>query len=424
MRDSLLISPAQPHRSARRTSARVASSLWVLAAIAGIASAQTTAPSWVANIAPGTWVAVGQNSLDDVDPAKDDAINRNFPDAAPWRGTSGQAAVVQSWNGGAFAPTFGAKGSLLLHGGGHHNYFGSEVYAFDMATQRWSCISKPYTGSINWPYSDGTFPDGSPSVAHTYDLLEFHPRTKSLVTLSAQSTEAASRVNVAHMLVLGGATWEKSKVNSGVTVAGGGYSVYDSKRDVFWLEGGSGSTALVQYDPNVNNSDGTVGKWTNYPSKLHRTDSIAAYDPLNDLMVVTTFRDGTQVYAIDLSDPDAGPVQLNESGSPPAKQSSHGWEWSNTRAAFIYYRDGDGVYEFKQGGGNWKTAVWSWKKLTSAANSATPPSVDNGVYGRFRIVRYADAEVAVVANSTSGSVYAFRIPTGVEPKAPTNVTAE
>jgi hypothetical protein len=405
---------------------RRAACIGLLLAMASVCFAQTTAPSWASNIPAGTWVAIGQNTIADVDPEEDSSVNPNYPNGAPWRGSTGQMALTQSWNGGAFAPTFGDKGTLLLHGGGHKNYFGSEVYGFDMATQRWSRLSNPYRGSISFPYSNGSFPDGSPSVAHTYDLLEYHPGTKSLVSLSAQSTDDAFRVNVAHMLDLGARRWAHSKVNSGVTVASGGYSIYDSKRDVFWLEGGSGSTALVQYDPNVANGDGTVGKWTNYPVKLHRTDSIAGYDPVNDLMVVTTFRDGTQVYGIDLANTDAAPVQLGESGTPPAKRSAHGWEWSSSRGAFIYYRGGDDVYEFKQNGSNWKTASWVWKNLTSTSNSVTPPPppVDNGVYGRFRVARYADMEIAIVVNNVGGKVYAFKIPTGIAPKAPTNVTAE
>jgi hypothetical protein len=394
---------------------------------AGVASAQTAAPSWVASIAPGTWVAVGQNQLEDVDPAKDDSLNRNYPDQAPWRGASGQVAITQSWNGGAFAPTLGSKGSLLLHGGGHKNYFGSEVYAFDMATQRWSRITNPYTGSINWPYDSGSFPDGSPSVAHTYDMLEFDPSTNSFIDLTAQRNDDANRVNVAHVLSLDDKRWSKSKINSSETVASGGYSVYDTKRNVIWLEGGSGSTALVQYDPKVNNSDGTVGKWTNYPSKLRRTDSVAAYDPIHDLMVVTTFRASDEVFGIDLSNPNSSAVRLNEAGTAPDKRSAHGWEWSPSRGAFIYWRSGEDVYEFRPpSGSNWQTGQWTWSKLTSGSNSVTPnqPSTDNGVYSRFRIVRYADSEVAVVANGVSNPVYAFKIPTGISPKAPTNVTAE
>lgn len=417
----------QPMVQTGRILLKAACSVLLLAMATGVCFAQnTTAPSWAAGIPSGTWVTVGQNTLADVDPEEDPNANPNYPNGAPWRGSTGQSAVTQSWNGGAFASTFGDKGTLLLHGGGHKNYFGSEVYGFDMAAQRWSRLSNPYRGNISFPYSNGSFPDGSPSIAHTYDLLEYHPRTKSLVSLSAQSTDDASRVSVAHMLDLSGRKWSHSTVNSAVT-GSGGYSAYDSKRDVFWLEGGSGSTALVKYDPNVTNGDGTVGKWTNYPVKLHRTDSIAGYDPANDLMVVTTFRDGEQVYGIDLSNPDAGPVQLNESGTPPSKRSAHGWEWSNTRAAFIYYRDGSGVYEFKQNGADWKTATWAWKKLTSASNSVTPAPapVDNGVYGRFRIARYSDAEIAVVVNNVGGPVYAFKIPSGgAEPKPPTGVTAE
>jgi hypothetical protein len=409
-------------RGATRTA--IGACLFVFGAQASFA--QTAAPDWAAGIAPGTWQAISLNQLEDVDPSKDSGLNRNYPDAPPWNGASGQRAVITAWNGGAFAPTLGTKGSLLLHGGGHKDYFGSEVYAFDMSTRRWSRISNPYTGSMSWPQSDGSFPDGSPSIAHTYDMLEFDPGSNAFVTLSAQSNDAAYRVNVAHTLSLADRKWSHSTINSSVAVPGGGYSAYDTKRGVIWLEGGSSSTALVQYDARVRNSDGTVGKWTNFPAKIRRTDSVGAYDPVHDILVVTGFRDGDNVYGIDLNNLDASAVTLNEVGTAPAKSSAHGWEWSSTRGAFLYWRSGADVYEFRPPSGNWQTGQWTWSKLTSGSNSVTPNSAssDNGVYGRFRIARYADQEIAVVVNGVSSSVYAFRIPTGIAPRAPTNVTAE
>jgi hypothetical protein len=48
----------------------------------------------------------------------------------------------------------------------------------------------------------------------------------------------------------------------------------------------------------------------------------------------------------------------------------------------------------------------------TAANKAEPEAmkVDNGVYSRFQIAHYADAEVAVVINNIAGPVWAFRVP--------------
>ncbi|HEV8694401.1 MAG TPA: hypothetical protein VGQ93_09515, partial [Lysobacter sp.] len=199
------------------------------------------------------------------------------------------------------------------------------------------------------------------------------------------------------------------------------------KRDVFWVEGGSSSSNFLKFDPNTSNTDGTFGTWTNYAAKVTQTDSMAAYDTVNDLFVVTAFRNGTQVYGIDLANPSAARVQLKEGGTPPDKRSAHGWEWSEGRKAFLYWRSGEDVYEFKLTSGDWKTGTWQWSKLTSSSNSLVPQAmaVDNGVYSRFRIARYQDAEVAVVVNDIGGSVYAFRIPTTptIAPKPPTEVTA-
>jgi hypothetical protein len=37
-------------------------------------------------------------------------------------------------------------------------------------------------------------------------------------------------------------------------------------------------------------------------------------------------------------------------------------------------------------------------------------TAENGVYGRFRLARFADAEIALVVNRVDGPVYAFRLP--------------
>jgi hypothetical protein len=428
-----LDSKTMRHQSATKTFAHITAALAALCLSAqALAQIAKPAPSWVTNITPGTWAQVSLNTLADVDPEDDPSLNPNYPGNAPWHGNNGQDAVINTWNGGVFAAGLGEFGSLIMYGGGHAGYYGSEVYAFDLATRKWSRLSAPYKGPYNWPYSKAEYPDGSAIPPHTYDFVEYHPRTNSFVLLKGQtelgppSNETA--VPTAHAFDLGTRKWRRSPQNGDVNIYSGGFSVYDSKRDVFWVEGGASSSNFLKFDPNTSNGDGTFGTWTNYERKVTQTDSMAGYDPDNDLFVVTAFRNGTQVYGIDLANPTAARVQLKEGGTLPDKRSAHGWEWSEGRKAFIYWRSGSEVYEFKQPSGDWKSDTWQWSKITSGSNSLSPQAmeVDNGVYSRFRIARFADAEVAVVVNRIDGPVYAFRVPTGtiVRPNAPTSVTAQ
>ena len=57
----------------------------------------------------------------------------------------------------------------------------------------------------------------------------------------------------------------------------------------------------------------------------------------------------------------------------------------------------------------------------------TPQDQSNGVYSRFRLVRYDDAEIAVVVNSVDGPVYAFKLPGSApieKPNPPSSVEAQ
>src|SRR3546814_1403457 len=50
------------------------------------------------------------------------------------------SAVLGAWNGGAFDR---ARGEFRVHGGGHADYGGNEVYAFDFATLTWTRETNP-----------------------------------------------------------------------------------------------------------------------------------------------------------------------------------------------------------------------------------------------------------------------------------------
>lgn len=78
--------------------------------------------------------------------------------------------VVDAW-GGAIADT--SRNRLVLWGGGHNDYYGNEVYAFDLDDQTMYRLDDP--GAIE-PFND-TCPDelsdGTPNSRHTYSGLAY-----------------------------------------------------------------------------------------------------------------------------------------------------------------------------------------------------------------------------------------------------------
>ena len=134
---------------------------------------------------------------------------------------------------------------------------------------------------------------------------------------------------------------------------------------------------------------------------------MAAYDPVHDLFVVTAFRNGTAGVRRRPRQPVRHRrVQLKEGGTAAGQAVS-------ARLGVVAGTQGVPVLAQRrrrlrvQGwpSGDWKTGTWQWSKLTSGSNSAhaASMSVDNGIYSRFRIARYQNAEVAVVVNDVNGS---------------------
>ena len=174
------------------------------------------------------------------------------------------------------------------------------------------------------------------------------------------------------------------------------------------------------------------GSFQSYPSRTGLVNMGAAYDPINDIVVFTVFRNAPDVLAVDLARPadgSSGNVKLVQTGSPPTLEESHGWEWSPNRRAFVYYRRGAGVYELKQEGSNWRTDPWRWTGLTSPENTIVPVDAkstgNQGPFGRFRIVSFDDSEIALVVTRVDGPVYAFKIPSSPvsRPRQPQDLAA-
>ena len=103
---------------------------------------------------PGQWYEVPNSKLSAV-----------FPNPLP---PLDPAGVISAYSGGAYDSD---RNRLIVWGGGHNNYGGNEIYAFDVATLKWLRLTNPSTGT---PTGE-TMPDGNPTSIHTYDQLEYIP---------------------------------------------------------------------------------------------------------------------------------------------------------------------------------------------------------------------------------------------------------
>jgi hypothetical protein len=198
-------------------------------------------PSWVAEMTPGCWYQIsgdrpdlnltptpsGTRYLQDNDPARDPKLNpprtakerlrRLFGrrPRARWQGRCGFPAITEAWNGAVFASRLGGSGSMIVFGGGHDDYFGSDVHAFDLATRQWSRISDGYvSGSPNQygkgsVYPNAVYPNNSPLPPHTYGYVQYDPVGNDYLMFKGQ-TELGPNVKstpIAHMFNLNSLKW-------------------------------------------------------------------------------------------------------------------------------------------------------------------------------------------------------------------------
>ncbi len=425
------------------------------------------APNWVGSLPVGQWQVVSLNKLYDVNSATDpDLLNSvtgrpfgidgqgNYVGSEPWHGTEGISGIMDDWSGGAMASNYGAAGALVVWGGGHGGYAGSDIYGFDLAERKWKRISNPYgsaPGDRSAPSitsSIGTFPDGSPINPHTYDTLEYQPTTNTFFTFTAYtSTPGTTHLSIAHLLNLDhtvaanyrSSMWRRSNLNIGVvngmtgSILEGGMSCYDRKRDGFWIwepprESNNNSPTgfnnrFSYFDPNVTNSDGTTGEYSNYMGDGSGFGSSNGFDcdPKRDIAVFVQFSRGaaSNVYYRDLTTPGVLSKRIpNITGSPSVVARMGGFEYSDLRDSMVYWNGGPDVYELRISSSPERTPTAAqWSKISNG--SVSPEMNMNGVYSRFRIARFNQngnlIEVAITVGNvgktaSTGFVYAMRLP--------------
>jgi hypothetical protein len=104
---------------------------------------------------------LNQSPVEAQDPEHDDI----------WQGNATSASGAFSYSGAAFDTK---RDRLLIWGGGHHDYYGNEIYAFNLSDFTWDRLTDPSPVTSPDVCVD-VLSDGNPNSRHTYYNLEYIP---------------------------------------------------------------------------------------------------------------------------------------------------------------------------------------------------------------------------------------------------------
>ena len=426
-------------------------------------ASQLKAPDWVERMKTGQWYRIsgdypdlglsatdpGTRFLADNDPACDPALNpasgyrerlrRSLgrKPHSPWQGRMGLCAITEAWNGAVFASGFGDNGGMIVFGGGHNDYFGSDTHAFDLQSRQWSRLTdgfttgKPDAYGAGAVYPDAEYPDGSPLPPHTCEYLQYDPVENDLLLFKGQ-TELGPDVKATarpHILQLHTRSWRRGPRQPTAHLNSGGCTTWDQKRRLLWGHSGDagGGNAFLSFQPDGSHADGTFGSWgTHYPSKLSGVadHNVMQIDPLRDIIVIAVHAQN-ELIAIDPNQPEKTPFVLHSSAPRPLIRPFSALEYAANLDAFIYYSathgaaifsvsapDGPSIREYVDG-------TWQWQHLLDR-NNTLDPIVDaqalsscevnrDHTFGRFRVASFGSTDLAILVRHIDSPVYALRL---------------
>lgn len=245
-----------------------------------VAAGRFLQPLWRRNMPPETVIEVSSNTLVDIDPDRDAALNPDFPADAPWHGNGGLPASIGAWNGAVVDPNRNTFD--LFCNGGHGDYGGNEHYSLDLMQDFpvWFMKRAP-SGAITPEYPSGfavddgqeptgAYADGLPRSKHTYNAPIYDPSDDkfALVIGGASFRTATYYVTDQRPEFFGingqylGAGNNTIHATNGASSGGGG--CYDSLRDCYWFLCRGGSQRMLQYNKAT---DSWIRGNTNIPSR-------------------------------------------------------------------------------------------------------------------------------------------------------------
>lgn len=363
------------------------------------------APVWYQQAVSGEWVALANSTLS--------SSGAQWSGASPG-GSGGVAAIVTAWGGG-FLNTVGCTlGGVFVpgifygvHGGGHSDYAGNEIYVYgplNSDSAAWHRIIDP---TIPAPQNVNRS-NGFPVSAHTYDLLIYLPTLNKLIRAGNPGQYSDGNGNVGrdsyNFAINPSVSNPWSALVNGPGGGGGvgatdGVNAYNPTTGKAWVAQHGNSQFLSSYDA-------ATETWTDTAKDNPEfANCKAAIDPRHNLFALY---DAGTVRALNLASTSNAWFTPTVAGSGPSAQGSIVYDAVGQR--FLVWADsGRTLYTLTVGANPFSGGDnWSWGSIVPGTGATPSAAASNGTYSRFQYVP-SPIRGVILMNATNGALYFHKL---------------
>jgi len=373
-------------------------------------------------ISVGVKPLMAQNAIDSLKPGYWYEIpNSHMADSVEadptgeWIGGTGPVSLMSAWSGGAFDSK---RNRLMIWGGGHYDYWGNALYAFDVNTLDWHRLTnnssmKGWRDSITVTGKDttvqvechSTMPDGLPVARHTYGGLTYVPDPIDRLWANGGACIKCGFVDsLTWEFNFTNNTWQR-KANEQLFPGPGNICAYDPVTQTVILQTG-GQFLLQVYNLSkdtwvINNNTGTgnPNPWCPYGGFTYY--ATGAVDP-DSHHFVAIGGGGTYDWDMNSSNSWCYTTPRSQGDTTVTDSLNPGFVWDAAAHLFVGWAGGANVWTVDP-------KTWTWKKnLPASGNTVIPTNPPpTGTYGRFQYIPSKNAFIAV--NSINQNVYAYKL---------------
>lgn len=325
------------------------------------------------DLKPGDWYEVPASRLDAVKP---DPLPPGYV-----------AAVMDAWCGAAFDSK---RGRLVVWGGGHGDYSGNELYAFDIKSLKWSRLTEP-SDNVGGDEKTGTYPDGLPRSRHTYNSIQYVPALDRFCAFGGAGMYPSGQIGTARTecFDFNMGKWESKAETPTYGIAN--FSAVDAATGAVW----AGKGTLTRFDP----ASGTWGGKTGFDNDIEWTNYLTMEaDPLLHLLVAVGSGHTYRYDISDLAKPIAPAAVVTTGDKAIEAIPGPGLAYDPAGGRMVAWAGGSDVYTLD-------IVAKSWTRHTGGG--ATPTKANaQGTYGRFR---HAGGDLYIAVNRTSENVFFYKL---------------
>jgi len=351
------------------------------------ASATTQAASSGGGIPSGLgWYQIPNTSIQSLCPT--------YPEI---QGNSGCASVMAAWSGGLFDTK---RNRLILHGGGHTDYYGNEIYAVDLNANPIApvLVKDASHGSAvsNVTTCPEAFTDGLPNARHMYNGEIYLPNQDAYFMYGEFKATCGGGSDGVWYFNPSSLTWTQQTITGSQPNPMQNGSVPETAYDpttgnIYEIESNTGT--FWSYNP-------ASASWTNLTSfgngiTCSALNESAAIDPGRRLYFCLGAGHFTQ---ISLTAPYASKQLAGTNCGNLASVNGPGFVYDSVQKLMVGWAGGNTAYVYDP----------STDSCTAATYTGGPTTIQgNGTYGRFN---YSPGlGVFVVSNSINTNAYTLRL---------------